>query len=94
MAMRYPLSKLLVLFAVRALAKRLEESKGPLVVVNTPNPSWCKSELMRENESFGNRVGERMMARSTEEGSRALVHGILSGKESSGQYIDNCQVKR
>jgi NAD(P)-dependent dehydrogenase (short-subunit alcohol dehydrogenase family) len=94
MAMRYPLSKLLVLFAVRALAKRLEESKGPLVVVNTPNPSWCKSQLMRENESFGNRVGERMMARSTEEGSRALVHGILSGKESSGQYIDNCQVKR
>ncbi|OKP11739.1 Short-chain dehydrogenase TIC 32, chloroplastic [Penicillium subrubescens] len=94
MAMRYPLSKLLLLFAVRALAKRLEESKGPMVVVNTPNPSWCKSQLMRENESFGNRVGERMMARSTEEGSRALVNGILSGKESSGQYIDNCQVKR
>ncbi|KAJ5896517.1 Short-chain dehydrogenase/reductase SDR [Penicillium subrubescens] len=93
MAMRYPLSKLLLLFAVRALAKRLEESKGPMVVVNTPNPSWCKSQLMRENESFGNRVGERMMARSTEEGSRALVNGILSGKESSGQYIDNCQVK-
>jgi NAD(P)-dependent dehydrogenase (short-subunit alcohol dehydrogenase family) len=94
MAMRYPLSKLLVLFAVRALAKRLEESKGSMVVVNTPNPSWCKSQLMRENESFGNRVGERMMARSTEEGSRALVNGILSEKESSGQYIDNCQVKR
>ncbi|KAJ5368727.1 Short-chain dehydrogenase/reductase SDR [Penicillium cataractarum] len=90
MDMRYPLSKLLVLFAVRALAKRLEERKGPLIVINTPNPSWCKSQLMREN---GHRLGERMMARSTEEGSRALVHGILSGKDSSGQYIDNCQVK-
>jgi NAD(P)-dependent dehydrogenase (short-subunit alcohol dehydrogenase family) len=94
MEMRYPLSKLLVLFAVRALAKHLEERKGPLIAINTPNPSWCKSQLMREFESFGKRVGERMMARSTEEGSRALVHGILSGKESSGQYIDNCQVKR
>lgn len=94
MDIRYPLSKLLVLFAVRALAKRLEERKGPLIIINTPNPSWCKSQLMRENESFGQRLGERMMARSTEEGSRALVHGILSGKESSGQYIDNCQVKR
>lgn len=94
MNMRYPLSKLLVLFAVRELAKRLEERKGSLIVVNTPNPSWCKSQLMRENESFGQRLGERMMARSTEEGSRALVHGILSGKGSNGQYIDNCQVKR
>lgn len=94
MEMRYPLSKLLVLFAVRALAQRLEEEIGQLIVINAPNPSWCKSQLMRENESFGQRMGERMMARSTEEGSRALVHGILSGKESSGQYIDNCQVKR
>lgn len=94
MMMRYPLSKLLVLFAVRELAQHLEERMGQLIVINAPNPSWCKSQLMRENESFGQRMGERMMARSTEEGSRALVHGILSGKESSGQYIDNCQVKR
>ena len=94
MEMRYPLSKLLVLFAVRALAHRLEEKIGQLIVINAPNPSWCKSQLMRENESFAQRMGERMMARSTEKGSRALVHGILSGKGSSGQYIDNCQVKR
>ncbi|KAF3389021.1 Short chain dehydrogenase yanD [Penicillium rolfsii] len=93
MESRYPLSKLLVLFAVRALANRLEKSKGPLIVVNAPNPSWCKSQLLREDKSAGTRMAARMMARSTEEGSRALVHGILSGKESSGQYIDNCQVK-
>lgn len=94
MAMRYPLSKLLVLFAARAFADKLEKGKGPLVVINTPNPSWCKSQLMRESNSAGMSFGERMLARSTEEGSRALVHAILSGDESNGQYLDNCQVKR
>ncbi|KAJ6131553.1 Short-chain dehydrogenase/reductase SDR [Penicillium sp. IBT 18751x] len=94
MAMRYPLSKLLVLFGVRAFAERLEKSKGPLIVINTPNPSWCKSQLMRESSSAGMRFGERLLARSAEEGSRALVHAILCGEESSGQYLDNCQVKR
>ncbi|KAJ5289968.1 uncharacterized protein N7443_010221 [Penicillium atrosanguineum] len=94
MAMRYPLSKLLVLFVVRAFAEKLEKSKGPLIVINTPNPSWCKSQLMRESSSAGTRFGERVLARSTEEGSRALVHAILCGEESSGQYLDNCQVKR
>lgn len=94
MSVRYPLSKLLVVFGVRALADRLERSKEPLIILNSPNPSWCKSQLMRENDSVGMRVGERLIARSTEMGSRALVHGILSGRESSGQYLDNCQVKR
>ncbi|KAJ5212179.1 uncharacterized protein N7498_003825, partial [Penicillium cinerascens] len=94
MAMRYPLSKLLVLFAARAFADKLEKGKEPLVVINTPNPSWCKSQLMRELNSAALRFSERMLARSTEEGSRALVHAILSGEESSGQYLDNCQVKR
>lgn len=94
MAMRYPLSKLLVLFAVRAFADKLEKDKGPRVIINTPNPSWCKSQLMRESSSAGMRFGERMLARSTEEGSRALVHAILCGEESSGHYLDNCQMKR
>jgi hypothetical protein len=71
MSLRYPLSKLLVLFGVRALADRLSKEE-PLVILNAPNPSWCKSQLMRENESFGARVGERFIARSTEMGSRAL----------------------
>jgi NAD(P)-dependent dehydrogenase (short-subunit alcohol dehydrogenase family) len=94
MLMRYPLSKLLVLFGVRAFADKLAKGKGRLVVINTPNPSWCKSQLMRESSSAGLRIGERILARSTEEGSRALVHAILSGEESSGQYLNNCQVTR
>jgi hypothetical protein len=34
------------------------------------------------------------MARSTEEGSRALVHGLLADQESNGQYLNNCHVQR
>jgi hypothetical protein len=95
MALRYPLSKLLVLFGVRAMADRFDQSNKPLVILNSPNPSWCKSQLMRESSnSVGFRVGERLIARSTEMGSRALVHGVLSGRESSGQYLDDCAVKR
>lgn len=94
MTMRYPLSKLLVFFGVRAFADKLAKDKGRLVVINTPNPSWCKSQLMRESSSAALRFGERILARSTEEGSRTLVHSILSGEESNGQYLNNCQVTR
>lgn len=94
MPARYPLSKLLVLFGVRALAARLAQNEGPLVVINTPNPSYCKSQLTRETDNVGLRVAEKLLARSTEEGSRALVHGILADEQSNGQYLTNCQVHR
>jgi NAD(P)-dependent dehydrogenase (short-subunit alcohol dehydrogenase family) len=90
---RYPLSKLLVIYAVRELASRTKASKKPLIVINTPNPSYCKSQLVRENDSFGARMGDRMLARSTEMGSRALVNGVLSNAESNGQYLSNCHVQ-
>lgn len=94
MTNRYSLSKLLVLYAVRALADRVKSSKKPLVVINTPNPSFCKSGLLGDSLDFGVRMGEKLLARSTEEGSRALVHGILSGVESHGQYLTNCHVQK
>jgi NAD(P)-dependent dehydrogenase (short-subunit alcohol dehydrogenase family) len=91
---RYPLSKLLVLFGVRVLAGRLAQSDAPLVVMNTPNPSFCRSQLARETDNVGLRIGEKLLARSTEEGSRALVHGVMAGEESHGQYLTNCHVHR
>lgn len=93
MSARYPLSKLLVLFGVRALAARLGREE-PFVVINTPNPSFCKSQLMRDTDHVGFRVGEKLLARSTEEGSRALVQGIMADKKSHGQYLTNCRVHR
>ena len=94
MAMRYPMSKLLVIFAVRSFAERLEKTSAGQIIINTPNPSYCKSQLMRENEGMANRVGERLLARTTEMGSRAIVHGLLADKSSNGQYLTNCQVHK
>lgn len=96
MPSRYAVSKLLVIYVVRELADRLKASNKPLVIINTPNPSFCKSQLIRDpglSASLGVRVGEKLFARSTEAGSRALVHGILSGLETTGQYLTNCHVQ-
>ena len=93
MAGRYPLSKLLVVYAIREIAERQKASKKPLVVINTPNPSFCKSGLVGPEPDFGTRLFVRLLARSTEMGSRALVHGALSGVESSGEYLTNCHVQ-
>jgi NAD(P)-dependent dehydrogenase (short-subunit alcohol dehydrogenase family) len=96
MGSRYAVSKLLVIYVVRELADQLKASKKPLVIINTPNPSFCKSQLIRDpgvSTSFGVKVGEKLFARSTEAGSRALVHGIVSGPETNGQYLTNCHVQ-
>ncbi|KAH6631502.1 hypothetical protein F5144DRAFT_532257 [Chaetomium tenue] len=109
MAGRYALSKVLVLWGVRELAARLqgggkdskdkdkdkEGSAGVEVIVNTPNPSYCVSSLGKEGDGpgVGARMAEKMLARTTEEGSRALFHGLVAGVESQGQYLTNCHVQ-
>ncbi|KAK8086485.1 hypothetical protein PG994_001459 [Apiospora phragmitis] len=94
MSGRYPLSKLLVLFAVRELAKRSSATGKGDSIINTPNPSFCKSNLAQESaDSRAYKLFEKALARSTEEGSRVLVHGLLAGLETNGQYLSNCQVE-
>ncbi|OKL61659.1 hypothetical protein UA08_02198 [Talaromyces atroroseus] len=94
MSARYNVSKLLVVYAVRELAERLKGSTS--IVLNAPNPSYCKSALAlgtAQGRSAGGKAFEKMLARSTEEGSRALVHGVVSGPETNGQYLTNCHVQ-
>ncbi|KAH7024932.1 uncharacterized protein B0I36DRAFT_250774 [Microdochium trichocladiopsis] len=102
MAARYPLSKLLILYAVRELSSRSNSNssssssttKSGNVILNTPNPSFCKSDLARESAgSKGFQAFERVMARTAEEGSRTLVHGLLGGPETDGQYLADCRVE-
>ncbi|MCJ1352075.1 MAG: hypothetical protein MMC33_002059 [Icmadophila ericetorum] len=93
---RYFVSKLMVAFIVREMGERLHASKQqPEVIVNNTNPSYCKSSLglqpgqvRKGPEAFA----ENYIARSTEEGSRALVAGIMAGTESQGGYLSNCKV--
>jgi NAD(P)-dependent dehydrogenase (short-subunit alcohol dehydrogenase family) len=91
---RYPLSKVLVIYAVRELAERAQASGREPVIINTPNPSFCKSGLADEMQgSAAFRLFERAVARTTEEGSRTLVHGVLAGKETNGHYLNDCHVQ-
>ncbi|KAI8961307.1 NAD(P)-binding protein [Daldinia sp. FL1419] len=94
MAARYSLSKLLVIYAVREFAERTTSSGKGGCIINTPNPSFCKSNLANESQaSRAFQILEKLLARSTEEGSRVLVHGVLAGQETNGQYLSNCHVE-
>ena len=94
---RYNLSKLLVLLCLRELASRIEKENGkPLVVVNNPAPGWCKTELFRDDYAgwtVPQKMAFRMMGREAEEGARTLVHGMVAGRKSHGQYLSECIVK-
>ncbi len=88
---QYPISKLLEVFAVRALAEQHPGSKYP-VTVNCVNPGLCHSELGREYPTIGFWLIKLVLARTTEVGSRTLVHAGLSGVESHGHYLSDCAV--
>ena len=98
MAGRYFLSKLVVMFCVRELAARTSASAAkngtPTVVVSNVAPGWCRTDLFRHEEGgVGQRMALKVIGRSSEEGSRTLVHGAVAGKEAHGQYLSECQVK-
>ncbi|KAK5123280.1 hypothetical protein LTR85_002710 [Meristemomyces frigidus] len=87
---RYPVSKLLEVFGVRAFAERYPSSSFS-VTVNTVNPGLCHSELSREG-GWTYVVLKALLARSTEYGSRTLLHAATQGPESHGQYLSDCQI--
>lgn len=91
MADRYNVSKLLELFYVRALALHMKESKNPEIVVNAVTPGLCHSELGRDQGAFFG-VIKFVLARTTEMGSRSLVHAAQGGEETNGQFLYNCRV--
>jgi len=97
---RYFLSKLLVMLCVRQLASLLTESSKsehnpkPLVIVNNVAPGYCATSLFRYDDSVATRVSLKILGRSSEEGSRTLVHGATAGRESHGEYLSECMVKK
>lgn len=88
---QYPISKLLPVLAVRSIAEKYGQSDYP-VTINTVDPGLCHSELGRDFPGFGFWLVKALLARSTEAGSRTLVHAATSGPQSHGQYLSNCQI--
>lgn len=90
-AQQYPVSKLLEVLAVRALAEQAPADRLP-VTVNCVNPGLCHSELARDHPGWGFWLVRQLLARSAEVGSRALVHAGAQGAESHGQYLSDCRI--
>ena len=93
MSTRYFDSKLLEILYGRSLASAISSSPKPLVVLNLLNPGLCASELFRD-PSAAFKLQMKVMARSAEEGSRALVDAVGRGKESHGEYLSDCKIAR
>lgn len=65
------------------------------VIVNIVNPGAVKTNVMRDLTGFRQIVGkasEKLVARTTEVGSRTLVNAAEGGEETHGQYLDDCKV--
>ena len=86
----YPTSKLVGLFAGKEMATRKPADKYP-ITINMPNPGLCKSELAREGNARV-KIMKFFLARTTEEGSRMLVHAASAGPETHGAYLNMCKV--
>lgn len=97
MGSRYPLSKLIVHQVFTQMVQQLPakptaESRG--VVVNLINPGWCGTELGRSKEQgFFERTCFSVIGRTSEAGSRTLVHAVTAGQETHGEYVSECMVK-
>jgi retinol dehydrogenase-12 len=94
---RYNASKLLEVFASRQMvADHMQPISPELpypVITNFVNPGFCHSDLMREMHFIGLIIKFIMRARTTEVGSRTLVHATHAGPESHGEYLGDCMVK-
>ncbi|KAG9654643.1 NAD(P)-binding protein, partial [Aureobasidium melanogenum] len=88
---RYLVSKLIDVLCTRALAERTP-SPYP-VTINTMNPGFCYSELSREFNGFAFWLMYKLLARTTEVGSRTLVAAALASHDTHGQYMSDCMVE-
>ncbi|KFY13238.1 hypothetical protein V492_03384 [Pseudogymnoascus sp. VKM F-4246] len=90
----YPLSKLLETVATRQLAALAPVSRTG-VVVNITCPGSCKTDLGRHAPPAFRAVlkeSKDKYGRTAEDGSRTLLFGAVSGKESHGRFLDSCRI--
>ena len=88
---QYPVSKMLEIFGVRSIGEECAASVFP-VTVNCVDPGLCHSELSRDYPTFKFWIMKLLLARSTECGSRTLVHAAAQGADSHGHYLSDCEI--
>ncbi|VUC25738.1 unnamed protein product [Clonostachys rosea] len=93
---RYSTSKLMELLTFRELASNLTQPQKGYIVTSLLNPGGVKTDVMRdENMRFAQwlqvKIGRAFILRSTEEGSRTLVHAAQGDRDTDRQYLDDCK---
>ncbi|KAL9624792.1 MAG: hypothetical protein Q9160_001147 [Pyrenula sp. 1 TL-2023] len=89
---QYNVSKLFVQHVVRVLAAREAalSNDDPSVYILSCCPGAVRSEIARDYTGCFNEFGKEVLAtllmRSTEEGSRTIVSGVLTGAEGHGNF--------
>jgi len=90
---RYNTSKLVQILLARQVADEVGPA-GP-VIVNTINPSLCKTTLFRHVPFVLGLIVSVLLfifGRSAEMGSRTLMAAALGGEETHGKHLDSCEV--
>lgn len=85
-------SKLILVLAMQQMIKELASDSDESVIINHVNPGLCASSLMKDFGLAATVTNTLFHARSIEVGSRTLVHGASTGRETHGKYLSNCDV--
>jgi retinol dehydrogenase 12 len=87
---------LVELLLVRELARRITDSSKPgRITASILNPGFVRTEIMRDGTWLFHIYYvclAALLARTAEEGGRILVSAAEGGRETHGQYLDDCKV--
>ncbi|KAF2637502.1 short chain dehydrogenase [Massarina eburnea CBS 473.64] len=95
MDQRYSLTKLVEMYAVRAVAEQFPFKKTR-VIINMNAPGICSTGLARETRTLvraAQGVIRIVFARSAEEGSRTTIHALVEQEPTHGKHLSGCKIK-
>lgn len=85
------------LLAYRELASHLTQPPKGHIVTSILNPGAVSTDIMKRDENmrlalwFTVKFSRALIMRSSEEGSRTLVHAAEGSRDTDGQYLDDCK---
>jgi NAD(P)-dependent dehydrogenase (short-subunit alcohol dehydrogenase family) len=92
---RYSLTKLVEMYAVRALAEACPFQKNN-IIINMVAPGICSTGLGVDTRTFVRAAQgaiRAVLARTAEEGSRTILHALLQDESSHGKHLSGCKIK-
>jgi hypothetical protein len=92
---RYALTKLVEMYAIRALAEKYPVDRTD-VIINMVSPGVCTTGLGREGRLImraAQGVIRTFIARTAEQGSRTILHALLTDEDTHGKHLSGCKVK-